>query len=94
MDDSSISVDDKKGVKATVAPTERTGISSLFEKLEASKEELGMEFYAVSQATLDQVFLSIVGKHNVQEEDYQKARMATGAWGKTKAWLQKVAHDA
>ncbi|THZ02875.1 putative ABC transporter [Aureobasidium pullulans] len=94
MDDSSISVDDKKGAKATVAPTERTGISSLFEKLEASKEELGMEFYAVSQATLDQVFLSIVGKHNVQEEDYQKARMATGAWGKTKAWLQKVAHDA
>ncbi|KAG9717067.1 hypothetical protein KCU73_g15465, partial [Aureobasidium melanogenum] len=66
----------------------------LFEKLEASKEELGMEFYAVSQATLDQVFLNIVGKHNVQEEDYQKARMATGAWGKTKAWLRKTAHDA
>ncbi|KAI5205572.1 hypothetical protein AUEXF2481DRAFT_36272 [Aureobasidium subglaciale EXF-2481] len=93
-DDSSSSVDDKKGLEATIVPAERNGISSLFEKLEASKEELGMEFYAVSQATLDQVFLNIVGKHNVQEEDYQKARMATGAWGKTKHWLQKVAHDA
>jgi len=85
-------VEDKKAAMTTVTPT--SGISSLFEKLESSKEELGMEFYAVSQATLDQVFLNIVGKHNVQEEDYQKARMATGAWGKTKHWLRKVAHDA
>ena len=90
--DYSGSVEDKKGANTTVTST--SGISSLFEKLESSKEELGMEFYAVSQATLDQVFLNIVGKHNVQEEDYQKARMATGAWGKSKAWLRKVAHDA
>ncbi|CAD0091263.1 unnamed protein product [Aureobasidium mustum] len=93
-DDTSSSMDDKKGAKASVTPTDRNGISSLFEKLETSKDELGMEFYAVSQATLDQVFLNIVGKHNVQEEDYQKARIATGAWGKTKAWLRKTAHDA
>ncbi|KAI4844421.1 putative ABC transporter [Aureobasidium sp. EXF-8845] len=92
MDDLSTPVDDKKGAKATVTPT--SGISSLFEKLESSKEELGMEFYAVSQATLDQVFLNIVGKHNVEEEDYQKARMATGAWGKSTAWLRRVAHNA
>lgn len=85
-------VDDKKNARATVTST--SGISSLFEKLESSRGELGMEFYAVSQATLDQVFLNIVGKHNVQEEDYQKARMATGAWGKSKHWLRKVAHDA
>lgn len=91
MDDSCGSVD-KKGAEATV--TSAGGISSLFEKLESSKEELGMEFYAVSQATLDQVFLNIVGKHNVQEEDYQKARMATGAWGKSRDWLRRVAHNA
>ena len=91
MDDSRGSVD-KKGAEATV--TSPGGISSLFEKLESSKEELGMEFYAVSQATLDQVFLNIVGKHNVQEEDYQKARMATGAWGKSRDWLRRVAHNA
>lgn len=94
MDDSSSSIDDKMA-KTTVASPERNGISSLFEKLETSKEELGMEFYAVSQATLDQVFLTIVGKHNVQEENYQKEYAQNlGAWGKTKGWLQKVAHDA
>lgn len=48
----------------------RSGISALFAQLEANKEKLGFEYYSVSQATLDQVFLSIVGKHNVQEENY------------------------
>ncbi|KAI7252890.1 hypothetical protein D0864_05951 [Hortaea werneckii] len=48
-----------------------TGISALFSKLEASKEYLGFQYYSVSQATLDQVFLSIVSKHNVQEENYK-----------------------
>jgi ATP-binding cassette subfamily A (ABC1) protein 3 len=86
---------DKGLTTTTTTPTGRTGISALFEKLEASKEELGMEFYAVSQATLDQVFLTIVGKHNVQEENYQKEyEKNLGAWGKTKFWLRKVAHDA
>ena len=50
--------------------TPRSGISSLFAQLEANKQNLGLEYYSVSQATLDQVFLSIVGKHNVQEENY------------------------
>ena len=49
-----------------------TGISALFERLESEKEYLGFQYYSVSQATLDQVFLSIVGKHNVQEENYKK----------------------
>ncbi|KAK5172737.1 uncharacterized protein LTR77_002857 [Saxophila tyrrhenica] len=48
------------------------GISSLFAILEANKERLGFEYYSVSQATLDQVFLSIVGKHNVMEENYAR----------------------
>jgi ATP-binding cassette subfamily A (ABC1) protein 3 len=48
----------------------KSGISSLFAQLEANKARLGLEYYSVSQATLDQVFLSIVGKHNVQEENY------------------------
>ncbi|KAL1584667.1 hypothetical protein WHR41_06936 [Cladosporium halotolerans] len=47
-----------------------SGISALFAQLEANKDKLGFEYYSVSQATLDQVFLSIVGKHNVQEENY------------------------
>ncbi|KAL9099573.1 MAG: hypothetical protein Q9187_009478, partial [Circinaria calcarea] len=50
----------------------KTGISALFTKLESNKHDLGFEYYSVSQTTLDQVFLSIVGKHNVEEENYEK----------------------
>lgn len=48
----------------------RNGIAALFSKLESSKQALGFEYYSVSQTTLDQVFLSIVGKHNIEEENY------------------------
>ncbi|KAK0890001.1 hypothetical protein LTR02_015016 [Friedmanniomyces endolithicus] len=64
---------DKTGLLVFSSPTpasSRTGISALFAELEASKEKLGFEYYSVSQATLDQVFLSIVNKHNVMEENY------------------------
>ena len=47
---------------------EDRGISALFTLLEQHKAELGFEYYSVSQTTLDQVFLSIVGKHDVEEE--------------------------
>ena len=53
-------------------------IAALFSTLERSKKEVGFEYYSVSQTTLDQVFLSIVGKHNVEEENY------SGKDGKTK----------
>ncbi|KAF2460525.1 putative ABC transporter [Lineolata rhizophorae] len=56
----------------------RMGIAELFALLEASRDEIGSEYYSVSQSTLDQVFLSIVGRHNVEEED-------SGAGGKGKA---------
>ncbi|KEF63673.1 ATPase [Exophiala aquamarina CBS 119918] len=45
-----------------------SGIALLFTALEKSKAELQIEYYSVSRATLDQVFLNIVGKHNVEEE--------------------------
>ncbi|KIW29258.1 uncharacterized protein PV07_05083 [Cladophialophora immunda] len=45
-----------------------SGIASLFTALEKNKAELQIEYYSVSRATLDQVFLNIVGKHNVEEE--------------------------
>lgn len=94
--------DSKKTAIATVrsagpssSSSGRNGISALFEKLEESKQELGMEFYAVSQATLDQVFLSIVGKHNVQEEDYQRAHPKNnGFLAKIKRGFIKAYHDA
>lgn len=89
----------KKGAVTTTVQSEptngRSGISALFEKLEESKGQLGMEFYAVSQATLDQVFLSIVQRHNVQEENYHREHpKQLGAWGKIRKWTAKAYHDA
>ncbi|KAF4633176.1 hypothetical protein G7Y89_g4951 [Cudoniella acicularis] len=46
------------------------GIGSIITVLEDHREELGLEHYSVSPTTLDQVFLSIVQKHNVEEEGY------------------------
>ncbi|QIX02499.1 hypothetical protein AMS68_008016 [Peltaster fructicola] len=69
-------IQSKKGAIATVVSSSgvsRSGIAALFAELEANKEKLGFEYYSVSQATLDQVFLSIVSKHNVEEENYARA---------------------
>ncbi len=46
----------------------KSSISALFNLLERHKFELGLEYYSISQTTLDQVFLTIIGKHNVGEE--------------------------
>ncbi|KAL5051187.1 hypothetical protein BDW71DRAFT_83965 [Aspergillus fruticulosus] len=47
----------------------RSGVSELFSRLEQNKAALGVEHYSVSQTTLDQVFLTIVGRHHIREED-------------------------
>ncbi|KAG8625868.1 hypothetical protein KVT40_006269 [Elsinoe batatas] len=60
---------------------EKRGISTLFGKLEAARDELGIAFFAVNQPTLDSVFLSIVGKHKVQEENYEREHPAKKSWG-------------
>ena len=61
---------------------QKSGIGTLFTTLETHKEDLGFEYYSVSPTTLDQVFLSIVGKHNIEEENYhQRAeRGRKGLW--------------
>lgn len=73
------SVISEKGDRMAVAPEAGSkagpagsgpSISALFTLLERNKEQLGFEYYSVSQTTLDQVFLSIVGKHNVEGEDH------------------------
>lgn len=48
--------------------SEGISVGKLFSLLEENKHSLGIEFYSVSQTTLDQVFLSIVGQHHVEEE--------------------------
>ena len=63
--------DDKISNYSEKPPLKQSGISTLFSKLESNKHDLGFEYYSVSQTTLDQVFLSIVGKHNIEEENYE-----------------------
>ena len=61
---------------------EEGGVSALFTMLERHKKELGFEYYSVSQTTLDQVFLAIVGKHEVEEEMYSEVvrKRIDGKW--------------
>lgn len=54
------------------------GIGALITLLEDHREELGLEHYSVSPTTLDQVFLTIVEKHDVLEEGY--GLKYRGAW--------------
>ncbi|KAK3381324.1 P-loop containing nucleoside triphosphate hydrolase protein [Podospora didyma] len=51
-----------------------SAIGRLVVLLEENRESLGVEHYSVSPTTLDQVFLSVVGRHNVVEEGYEAAR--------------------
>ena len=46
----------------------QSSVSTLLNLLERNKDVLGLEYYSISQTTLDQVFLTIIGKHNVEEE--------------------------
>ncbi|KAL9638019.1 MAG: hypothetical protein Q9164_001837 [Protoblastenia rupestris] len=61
---------------------DNSGIGALFTLLEAHKEKLGFEYYSVSQTTLDQVFLAIVGKHNIEEENYGNKVKTLPIWKK------------
>ncbi|KAF1814145.1 putative ABC transporter [Eremomyces bilateralis CBS 781.70] len=50
-------------------PEEGASVSKLFVELEEHKETLGLEFYSVSPTTFDEIFLKVVAKHHVGEED-------------------------
>ncbi|KAI1430595.1 hypothetical protein GGR50DRAFT_190864 [Xylaria sp. CBS 124048] len=58
-----------------------SAVGKLVVMLEEVKEALGIEHYACTPTTLDQVFLTIVGRHNVQEEGYAEKKAE-----KKKAW--------
>ena len=60
----------------------RSGIGPLFTLLQSHKEALDFEHYSISQTTLDQVFLSIVGKHNIEEENYGQVVKKRSLWEK------------
>ncbi|KAK2591676.1 hypothetical protein QQS21_010636 [Conoideocrella luteorostrata] len=67
---------------ADVAPASHQGsaIGRLAVLLEENKRELGIDHYSVSPTTLDQVFLTIVGQHNVAEENYDEKKQSK--WSK------------
>lgn len=44
------------------------GVGALFALLEESKDSVGLQFYSIRAATMDEVFLSVVKEHNVREE--------------------------
>ncbi|RFU78546.1 abc transporter [Trichoderma arundinaceum] len=50
--------------------------------LEEQKDYLGIAHHSVSPTTLNEVFLNIVGKHDVQEEGYHRA----GEGGDSRPW--------
>ncbi|KAK9467174.1 hypothetical protein V1512DRAFT_262126 [Lipomyces arxii] len=75
----SVRVEDKMyhgQVKLAVQTTNTIGernikVSEIFRAIEDAKKEIGVKYYAVSQASLEQVFLRIVTDHNVAEEGYE-----------------------
>ncbi|CAK4029999.1 ABC transporter [Lecanosticta acicola] len=93
-------LDDKKAaafttVTSTTPDNANNSISALFAQLEAHKDKLGFGYYSISQATLDQVFLRIVTKHNVVEENYAREHpRSLSVWGKLKRTLATVYHNA
>ncbi|RBR26597.1 uncharacterized protein FIESC28_00594 [Fusarium coffeatum] len=55
----------------------QSAIGHLVVLLEENKQKLGVGHYSVSPTTLDQVFLSIVGQHNVKEENSEEKKVST-----------------
>ncbi|KAI0407227.1 hypothetical protein F4802DRAFT_45445 [Xylaria palmicola] len=58
-----------------------SAVGRLVIMLEEQREALGIKHYSCTPTTLDQVFLTIVGRHNVQEEGYAEK--------KKKSWWKK-----
>ncbi|KAK2616364.1 hypothetical protein QQS21_000798 [Conoideocrella luteorostrata] len=58
-----------------------SSIGTLLVMLEESKERLNIAHYSVTPTTLNQVFLTIVGQHDVQEEGYKEEK---------KPWYKRI----
>ncbi|KAF7553231.1 hypothetical protein G7046_g7158 [Stylonectria norvegica] len=58
----------------------QSAIGHLVVMLEEHKHKLGVGHYSVSPTTLDQVFLKIVGQHNIKEENEEEKK--PGLWSK------------
>ena len=79
----SVSSSDSDSIRALdEKDTNPSGIGPLFTRLESHKDQLDFEYFSISQTTLDQVFLSIVGKHNIEEENYGQVVKKQSIWKK------------
>lgn len=65
---------------ANVGGAKSASIAQLFEMLEKNKDELGVAYYSVGRTTLDEVFLSIVGRHHVSEEGHAQVQKKRKWW--------------
>ena len=64
--------------------SDASAIGQLIVMLEENKRALGIEHHSVSPTTLNDVFLSIVGQHNVQEEGYEGGDKQESKWVKAR----------
>ncbi|CAK7211181.1 hypothetical protein SCUCBS95973_001046 [Sporothrix curviconia] len=86
---------DKSAVATTMesialasASTTTSAIGRLVVMLDEQRDTLGIDHYSVSPTTLDQVFLEIVGRHNVQEEGYQREEEAAAPAAHKRKWYK------
>lgn len=66
------------------------GIARLFRILEDNKHEVGFEYYSVAETKLENIFLSIVSKHDVQEENYTAIKSKKRSWWKSSKKTEKM----
>lgn len=70
--------------KETKADSDGSAIGRLLMILEENKHDLGIAHHSVSPTTLNEVFLAIVGKHDVQEEGYAVEKKKTPWYKRSK----------
>ncbi|KAJ6444876.1 ABC transporter [Purpureocillium lavendulum] len=63
-----------------------SAIGQLLIILEQNKDALGIAHHSVSPTTLNQVFLTIVGEHDVMEEGYRREEVQSKPWWKKNIW--------
>ncbi|KAL2204854.1 putative ABC transporter [Sarocladium strictum] len=66
-----------------------SAVGQLIVLLEDNKERLGISHHSVTPTTLNEVFLNIVGKHDVEEEGYSSRPKKKKNWWQTALWLMK-----
>jgi ABC-type multidrug transport system ATPase subunit len=80
-------------IPASAVPARSGGtgsaIGQLVVMLEDNKEHLGISHHSVTPTTLNEVFLNIVGKHDVAEEGYSSRPKKKKTWWRTALWLMR-----